>query len=223
MRGFEGIVEVENWYKKTMVEEVIEGLRRRNIEATYFDDKESAVSYICDSISEGEKVGLGGSASIAELGIIDELERKEVVVYSSFKPNLSKEEQFLMMRKSNECDVFLSGTNAITRDGILVNIDGVGNRVAGMIFGPKKAMIIIGINKIVDSVDEALNRIKNIAAPKNTRRYYKPDRTLPPCATKGRCMNCKPPVKICNITSIIEGKPLGIDMEIVLVGEALGF
>ena len=223
LRGFEKIKDVKDWHQDTKIETTITALTKRQIKAKYLPDRLQAVKYIKSVIPEKSIIGLGGSATIAEIGLMDELEKYDFTILSSFCPNLSKEEQFDIMRQSMNCDVFLSSTNAITLDGRLINIDGTGNRVAGMIFGPKKTIIVAGKNKIVDSIDDGINRIKNIAAPMNIRRYFKPDRVLPPCTTTGKCMNCNPPLRICNVTSIIEGKPFGIELEVVLIGEDLGF
>jgi len=116
-------------------------------------------------------------------------------------------------------DVFLSSTNALTVDGIIVNTDGVGNRVAGMIFGPRRVILVVGINKIVKDIDDAIWRIKNVATPMNAYRLG----LNTPCAKLGYCMNCTSNVSICRVTTIIEYKPSRTDFTVVLVGEELGY
>lgn len=122
-------------------------------------------------------------------------------------------------RKQLTCDVFLTGTNAVTIDGRLVNTDGVGNRVAAMIFGPKKVIIAVGINKIVKDIAEAEKRIKLYAAPMNNKRLNLPN----PCIRTGECMDCQGPTRICNVTTILNKRPMLTDIHIFVVGEDLGF
>ena len=115
--------------------------------------------------------------------------------------------------------IFLTGTNALTEDGRLVNIDGIGNRVSAMAFGPETVFVVAGINKIVPDLDSALDRIKNVVSPLNARRL---NLDLP-CARLGRCTDCNHDLRICNVVTIIEGKPLHTNLKVVLVGEELGF
>jgi len=121
-------------------------------------------------------------------------------------------------RRIFSCDVLVTGTNAVTRDGKLVNIDAVGNRVASMTFGPRRVFVIAGKNKIVKNVDEALYRIKNLIAPFHARTKE----FATPCAQTGKCSDCNAARRICNITSILEKRPWRTDMTIVLVDEDLG-
>ena len=132
------------------------------------------------------------------------------------------------MRKVLSSDVFLSGTNAVTLDGKVVNIDGGGNRVAPMIFGPKKVIIVIGANKIVKNVDEAINRIKEFCAPINALRHsiqhHDTEFMDLPCVKTGVCADCRKPQRICNFTTIIEGESHRSSgrMNIIIIGEPLG-
>jgi len=121
-------------------------------------------------------------------------------------------------RQIFSCDVLVCGTNAVTRDGKLVNIDAVGNGVASMIFGPRKVFIIAGKNKIVKNVDEALYRIKNVIAPFHARTK----RFTTPCAQTGKCSDCSAPKRICSIVSIIEKRPWRTEISVILVNEDLG-
>lgn len=121
--------------------------------------------------------------------------------------------------KQLTCEVFLSGTNAITLTWEIVNRDAFGNRVAAMMFGPKKVIIVVGTNKIVRNLEEADKRIKMYAAPMNNKRYETPN----PCVTLGECMDCKNPQRICNITTILNRRPPLTDIHVVVLGENLGF
>jgi hypothetical protein len=121
-------------------------------------------------------------------------------------------------RKIFSCDVLVAGANAVTEDGKLVNVDAVGNRVASMVFGPRKVFIIAGKNKIVKNVDEALHRIKNIVAPFHARTKG----FATPCARTGKCSDCNAPKRICNVISIMEKRPWRTEISVILVDEDLG-
>ena len=124
-----------------------------------------------------------------------------------------------LRRAELTCDVFICGTNALTLDGKLVNVDGVGNRVAAMTFGPKQVIIVAGVNKIVRNVDEAERRIELLAAPLNNKRLNRPN----PCTVAGICVDCQGPTRICNVTTILRKRPPATPMQILIVGEELGF
>ena len=134
------------------------------------------------------------------------------------KPGLSPEEMRAIRRQHLLSDVFLSGTNAVTLDGKLVNVDATGNRVGAMLFGPEKVIIVVGINKIVGDVAEAENSVKLWASPPNNKRLGYPN----PCAQTGVCVDCQGPTRICNITTIMHKKPRQTDVHVIVVGEELG-
>ncbi|MGA1861447.1 lactate utilization protein [Deferribacter thermophilus] len=134
-------------------------------------------------------------------------------------PNLTPEERNQVRLAELTCDLFVTSTNALTLDGKLVNIDGTGNRVNAMAFGPKKSVVYTGINKIVENVDDAIKRIKFIASPMNAKRLN----FNTPCAKTGFCADCNSPQRICRIVTIIEKNPPLSDIEIVIIGESLGF
>jgi acyl-CoA hydrolase len=133
--------------------------------------------------------------------------------------SLSPEEKLEIRKRQLTCDLFITSTNALTKDGKLINTDGVGNRVAAMIFGPKKTLVLAGVNKIVKDVNAGLSRIKEIASPMNTKRLN----VNTPCAVTGVCSDCNSPQRICRVTTIIEKKPNFSDIEIVIIGENLGY
>ena len=129
----------------------------------------------------------------------------------------SREEGIEIRRKSLGADVYMSSTNALTMDGKLVNIDGIGNRVAGMFFGPQKVYIICGVNKIAENVDKALERVKSIVHLNSERLGYDT-----PCIKVKKCVDCKVPQRACSITTIIDWKPMLTDIEVVIINESLG-
>ncbi|MDO7787158.1 lactate utilization protein [Desulforamulus aquiferis] len=201
------------------VNQVIEALNKNNFNAKYCATEETAINEVISLTPANSTVGMGGSFTVQQLGLSEILADRGCQVLDHNKPGLSPEEALELRRRQLVCDVFLTGTNAVTLDGQIVNRDGIGNRVAAMIFGPKRVIIIVGINKIVSNVDEAIKRIETIAAPMNNKRLNKAN----PCIKTGQCMNCQGPSRICNVTTILSKKPMLTDTHIIIVGNELGF
>jgi len=203
-------------------EKAVSALRKRNIDAHFIRNREEALKLILGMIPKGATVALGGSVTLIETGLLDLLRKKEgITLLDRYKPGISKEEVAKMRLAGLTADCFISGTNAITLDGKLVNIDGIGNRVAAMAYGPDKVIIIAGYNKIVRDVEEGIRRIKEVAAPPNTVRVG----ANTPCSKTGFCNEsaCFPPERICNIITIIEGQRVSGRMSVVILAEELGF
>jgi len=205
------------------MEETIKNLLANNFEARFAENREAVKQVVLSSISKDAVIGIGDSASIRQVGIAEDLEKKGIVVLNPFSRELTTDPAKTMVRddisrRIFSCDVLVSGTNAVTIDGKLVNIDAVGNRVAAMIFGPRKVFIIAGKNKIVKDVNEAFYRIKNLIAPFHARTKG----FVTPCAQAGKCSDCDAPKRICSVTSIIEKKPWRTEISAILVNEDLG-
>lgn len=210
----------QNWHKDTLGAKAVEALKKNNFSATYVKTRQEAVDTVLTLVGATATVGMGGSwTTQKELSLDEILEKRGNVVYNHGKPGLSPEQVADFRIKQLTCDVFLVGSNAITLDGKLVNVDGAGNRVAAMIFGPKKVVVVAGINKIVRDVAEAEKRIELYAAPINNKRLNRPN----PCTTTGICMDCQTSTRICNITTIIRKRPPLTDIHVIVVGEELGF
>lgn len=207
------------WHNDTFGEKVVKALEKNNFQAYYAANRTEAVEKVLALIPANATIGVGGSWTLKELGIPEQLEKKGHTVYDHNKPGLALEESIALRRKELLCDVFLSGTNAITLDGQLVNTDGTGNRVAAMSFGPQKVIVVVGVNKIVSDLDAAMERIEIYAAPINNKRLGRPN----PCTVTGMCMDCQGSTRICNITTILHKKPPMIDFQVIVVGEELGF
>lgn len=207
------------WHNDTFGEKVVKALEKNNFHAYYVGNRAAAIEKVMSLIPDGATVGVGGSWTLKELGIPEQLEKDGHTVYDHNKSGLSLEESMSLRRKELLCDVFISSTNAITLDGQLVNTDGSGNRVAAMSFGPKKVVVVVGVNKIVSDLDGAMERIETHAAPINNKRLERPN----PCTITGVCMDCQGATRICNMTSILHKKPPTIDFHVVVVGEELGF
>jgi len=209
--------------KKDDIENALTALRNNRFDAIFAKNRQEALQCILERIPPGSVVGAGDSLTLREIGIFEELKKQNFTLYWPFDENVPREKRRKVARKALLTDVFLSGSNAITMDGKIVNVDASGNRVAGTIFGPKKAIIVVGINKIVKNVDEALQRIRNVAAPLNAKRIREERGwDLLPCVEVGRCVDCNAEKRICNITTIIEKKPRAIDITAIIVGEKLG-
>ena len=211
--------EFKDWHNKTIAGKVVEALQKNNFTATYVGTRQEALDKLAALIPGEATVGIGGSWTIKEVGIDTLLEERGNTVFNHNKPGLSPEESLALRRQEMTCDVFLTGTNALTLKGELVNVDGAGNRVAAMIFGPKKVIVITGINKIVTDVDAAMDRIELFAAPINNKRLSRPN----PCTITGECMDCQGPTRICNVTTVMHKKPAASDVEVIIIGEELGF
>jgi len=214
------VSELKNWHNQTLGANVVEALQKNYFTACYVNTRQEALDKLAALIPSDAAVEIGGSWTINEIGIDTLLaDRGNTVVFNHNKPGLSPEEVAAFRRSQLTCDVFLTGANALTLQGEIVNVDGVGNRVAAMMFGPKKVIVIVGINKLVANVEAAMERIKLVAAPINNKRLNRPN----PCTATGQCMDCKGPNRICNVTTIMHKRPLATDVEIIIVGEELGF
>ena len=202
------------------VEKVLESLKKNEMETLYFHSAEEAKGEVLRRISPGAKVGVGGSVTLREMGLLDALRERGHEVYDHWKEGLSKEDREAVVKNHPRADFFLTSTNALTMDGKLINVDATGNRVASMIFGPEEVIVVAGINKIVKTLNQGLARLRKIASPKNCRRRKDPT----PCAQDLICHNCDTPARICRVTTIIEKRPWGIkEFTVILVGEELGY
>jgi len=207
------------WHNDTIGTKTVAALVKNNFQATYCPTRQEAVEQILALIPIEGTVGIGGSWTVGELGVLDKLAARGNTMFNHNLPDLSGETKLELRRKQLTCDVFLTGTNAVTMDGRLVNTDGIGNRVAAMIFGPQKVVIVVGVNKIVKDIAEAEKRIQLYAAPINNKRLNTPN----PCVKTGECMDCQGPTRICNVTTIMNKRPVLTDIHVVVVGEDLGF
>ena len=184
-----------------------------------FNTKNEAKEFIIKSINKDDKIGYGGSATLTELGIIDYLRDNSYANLLDRDKARDNEEKQNIQIASFSSDVFLSSTNAMTMDGILVNIDMTGNRVAPMIYGPKHVYIVAGLNKLVLDKEEAMSRASNKSAIINNFRFNMPN----PCTKLLKCVNCKEESRICIYTSLIRGSfPKG-RIHVILINEELGF
>jgi len=209
---------LQEWYREKMIERTIRALSSNYFDAHSFADRLSLIDSVMKFVSPGMKIGIGGSLSVRGIGLLERFKGIDVQILDHWKQGLTKEDIRAMRLEQLTCDLFLSSANAITERGDIINIDGFGNRVNAMTFGPKKVIIIAGYNKITPDINSALNRIKSIAAPLNAKRLNLPL----PCAETGYCHDCKSEARICRVTSIIQRKPSGTDISVYLINEELG-
>ena len=205
-------------FYETAAETLIKNLDKRGMEAYYVDNKDDALKMALRFVTPGSSVSWGGSMSINEIGLIPALKAWDCTVLDRTVPK-TEEEKKEFFGKVAVCDYYFMSTNAITMDCELVNIDGTGNRVASLIFGPSNVVIIAGMNKVADNLESAVDRARNTAAPMNTIRL---DRKTP-CTQVGRCMDCMSPDCICNQFVVTRRSAPAGRIKIILVGEELGY
>lgn len=197
---------------------LVKNLQSRHFEAYYCDNREEALKKALELIPEGSTVGWGGAHSAEQIGLMEALHAGP---YRACDRSLAKspEEREQMMKEMLFSDVFLTGANGLSLDGQMVNIDGTGNRVAAIIYGPKSVLVIAGMNKVEDTLEDAIRRARTVAAPMNNQRFNNDN----PCSATGTCGNCKNERCICNQIVITRHcRPVG-RIKFILVGEELGF
>lgn len=199
------------------LQNVAKALEKNRYSVRVFETKEEAVIYL-DNLFDHLLVGFGDSQTMVKMGLYEKLSAHNTVIdpYQS----VNNDDFLRIAKEALTTEVFLTSVNGITEDGVIVNLDGTGNRIAGSLFGHRKVYFIVGRNKIVPNIEKAIWRARNIAAPQNAKRL----KLRTPCAIKGdKCYNCASPDRICNGLMIMMKKMNDIDMEIILINEELGF
>lgn len=210
---------VEQWHAKTLGEAAVAALGRNGFDAYFAPSPEDAVVKAASFFKSGSTVGFGGSMTVKALGLQERAQAWGCEILDHNAPGLSQEQRLGILRRQLTCDLFISGSNAVTLDGEIVNVDGTGNRVAALSFGPAKTVVIVGVNKLVRDLDEAFDRIELHAAPMNNQRLSKPN----PCVKSGRCMDCSGDTRICRAYQILRRRPSLSDFTVIVVGEPLGY
>ncbi len=199
-------------------ERLVHALATRNMEAFYVETKEDALKKALELIPEGSSVGWGGSMSLSEIGLLEAVTKGNFHVLNRDTAKDAKEREKIT-RDMFSCDYFLTSCNAVSEDGILVNIDGNGNRVAAIVFGPAHVIMVIGMNKVVKTEADAISRARNEAAPVNAQRFG----LQTPCSKTGSCADCKSPDTICCQFLTTRFSRHKGRIKIILVNEDLGF
>ena len=198
---------------------MISNLRRRNMEAFYCPTGKEAVKKVSELTPDGSTVTWGGTATVRDLGIPEALKSRETLEVLDRDTVETPEEKQAMYLKAFTADVYLTSANAISEDGVIVNVDGNGNRVAAISWGPKKVIFVIGLNKVAQTVEAALARARSTASPINAQRFD----IKTPCRTDGTCHNCNSPESICSYVHFLRNSRNKGRHVVVLVGEDLGY
>ena len=196
---------------------VVKALESRNMEAYYVKTKEAALAKALELIPEGSSISWGGTMSAQEIGLTDALHKGNYDVYD--REQVETREKEKIAHQALNCDFFIGSTNALSEDGVLVNVDGNANRVAAFAYGPKNVLLIVGMNKVVKTEADAMSRARNEAAPINAQRFG----VDTPCVKNGSCFNCKSPQCICCQILITRFSKVPKRTKIILVDENLGF
>ena len=207
------------WLSRKTAERCAKNLKRNGFDAFLVQNTQEAHDLILGMVSEFETFGFGGSETVRELGLVEELQVMGKTVYDHWRPGLSAEEVQHMRIQQLHSDCFLCSANAISAQGEIVNVDSIGNRVSAMVFGPRKVMIVAGSNKIAPDLDGALRRVREVAGPMRAKSLGMET----PCASNGECTDCHAPQRICRITTILHRKPMLTDTAVVLINQDLGF
>lgn len=196
---------------------IVELFNKKGFKARAFDNIGQVVKALEEEITSDQSVGVGGSVTVKQSGITDILRARGNTVY--FHWEVDKSEINRVRKLASQADVYLSSSNAVTADGKLVNIDGTGNRVASMFYGPDRVYIICGRNKIVDNEEQAVERIKEKACPPNAERLG----LNTPCRKTGRCHDCYSTDRMCSVKVVMERCPKGKEINIMFVDQDLGY
>ncbi len=211
-------MDVKKKYYSTMSKKLLSEIRKRNMDAEYYEDSASALKAVMADIPEGSAVSWGGSVSLAQAGFHDALRNGNFNLLDRDRAETPAEADEIY-RNAFNCDYYFMGTNAITVDGKLVNIDGRGNRLAALLFGPAHVIIVIGMNKVTADEKEALSRVNNVASPQNAVRLDKNT----PCGKTGRCGDCLSDDSLCSNIVITRRSWTAGRIKVILIGEDLGY
>lgn len=199
--------------------ELEKAIRRHHMDFVYMEDEQKVIDYFKDILVLDKKVALGGSVTLSQLGLIDLIRRSPVSFIDRYEEGISNEELDKRFREAFFADIFITSSNALTMDGCLYNVDGRGNRVAAMIYGPKDVYVVVGKNKLCKDEDEAIQRIRNIAAPLNAQRLSKKT----PCASLNHCVDCYSQDRICCSYVKLGYQQVHNRIHIVFINKELGY
>lgn len=209
---------VKKQYYEKRGQILVKNLRSRHFDAVYCDNAAEALEKALAWIPGEATVGWGGCRSVQQIGLLDAVKNGPYHAYDR-DTCATPEERTRMMKKALTADVFLTGANALSLDGQMVNIDGIGNRVAAIVYGPDTVLVVAGMNKVMDTLEDAVTRARSVAAPVNNQRFDNQN----PCKTTGSCADCKCETCICNQILVTRNcRPAG-RIKFILVGEDLGF
>jgi hypothetical protein len=209
----------QSWLWEKLGEKCVKNLKNHGFDAHFTATNSEGAHMILEMISEYETFGFGGSDTTRVLGIPERLKAEGKTVYDHWEKGLTKEQDLDIRCKQGRCDCFLCSANAISVEGEVVNVDGFGNRTSAMSFGPKKIVIVAGMNKVTPDLESAIRRVREVAGPMRAKSLGMDT----PCAETGICSDCNSPQRICRITAILHRKPILSDISVILINQALGF
>ena len=204
--------------KEALAHTVVKALNQKGYEAVYAPTKEDALAEVLKLIPEGAVVGVPGTVTIREIGAMEKLAERGCTVHQHWNPKLTPEERMQTLMDEYCADYFLTSANAVTRDGMIVNIDGNGNRVSAMAWGRNVLIFVVGVNKVAGTLEEAINRART-ATPPNVLRLN----GNTPCVHTGHCIDCDAPSRVCRALLILERPTMGRKTHVIMVGEDLGY
>lgn len=207
------------WVREKRIEKTIKALENNNMNGYLVNSREELLDKLEELVKENSLVGCGGSQTLFETGVIDYLRNGKYEFLDRYKEGLTPQDIKNMYRKAFCADAYFTSTNAITENGELYNVDGNGNRVAAMLYGPDKVIVITGVNKIVKDVDEAIKRNEQIAAPANAKRIG----TNTPCKTVGYCIDCSSPDRICCEYTLIKKQRTANRIHVIFLNNNFGY
>lgn len=204
---------------KTKILRTIEALKKNNIEGIFLENETEIFSFLKSLLKENSTIGFGGSKTLEQLGILDFLREGNYNLLDRARPDLSSEEIEKILKECFFADYYFSSSNAITENGEIYNVDGNGNRVAAITYGPKKVFLIVGVNKIVKNVEEAIERNRNISAPANCIRLKRNT----PCSKIGYCVECRAEDRICNTYVLMKHQRFKDRITVIFLNKSLGY
>lgn len=207
------------WVSKKKVLKTIKALEQNNMNGYLVSSKEELINKIEELVEPMDRVTCGNSVTLLETGVIEHLRSGRYDFIDRYKEGINKDELEQICRQAFFCDTFFLSSNAITEDGMLYNVDGKGSRVAPLLYGPDKIVIVAGINKIVPTLEDAIKRNKNICGPANAKRL---DRNTP-CTTSGYCKNCNSKERICNEYTVIRNQINKNRIHVIFIEEYQGY
>lgn len=207
------------WVNEQKILRTIEAINKNNMNGYLVNTKEELIEKIKELVKENSTVSCGGSMSLFETGVIEHLRSGRYKFLDRYEEGLSREEITKIFKESFFADAYFASSNAVTEDGKLYNVDGNGNRVAAMLFGPEKVILVVGVNKIVSNIEEAIKRNKEISAPANAKRLDK----MTPCSKLGYCMKCKGNDKICREFTVISSQINKDRIHVIFMNENIGY
>lgn len=207
------------WVNEKKILKTINSMKKNNINGYIVKSKEELIKKVEEIVEPKSKVSCGGSMTLFESGIIDHLRSGRYEFLDRYKEGITQNELKDIYRQAFYCDAYFSSSNAITEDGQIYNVDGNGNRVAAMLFGPSKVIIIVGVNKIVSTLDDAIKRNRELSAPANAKRLNK----VTPCTKVGYCMDCNSEERICNEYTVIKRQSDKERIHVIFINENLGY